>query len=265
MRSTGPLDRGHGSTRQVDDTVDRRDGRVYNSAPLRCCAVSRGPTTRLELFPVELVVDSNVTMEPLDTVAGLMSEWRAGCADAAGRLVDALYPELRRLAAAKMARERPEHTWQPTALVHEVYMGLTRIKSLPAQEPHPGFNEKAAFLSLAGKMMERRLIDHARPLYRRVPKVALDAAECVEDGATGEASLRHVEELLGETVGHRSEVSHGRRVASLHGRVASLHGHDAWRDRSPIELRTWTTNGGEPRGDDASLRLVRPRLHDRDR
>lgn len=44
--------------------------------------------------------------------------------------------------------------------------------------------------------MERRLIDHARPLYRRVPKVELDAAECVEDGAGGEGSLRYIEELL---------------------------------------------------------------------
>lgn len=70
-------------------------------------------------------------MEPLETVAGLMAELRQGRSGAAGRLVEVLYPELRRLAAAKMSRERPDHTWQPTALVHEL-MELSRIKGLPA-------------------------------------------------------------------------------------------------------------------------------------
>lgn len=135
-------------------------------------------------------------MEPQNTVAGLMSELREGHADAAGRLVDALYPELRRLAAAKMSRERHDHTWQATVLVHELYMELTRIKSLPASGPQAGFNEKAAFLSLAGKMMERRLIDHARPLYRRMPKITVDALECLPDSTSGAETLRYVEQLL---------------------------------------------------------------------
>lgn len=136
-------------------------------------------------------------MDPLETVADLMSALREGRAEAAGRLVDVLYPELRRLAAAKMARERPGHTWQPTVLVHELYMELTRLKSLPSRGPQVGFNAKAAFLRLAGKIMERRLIDHARPLYRRMPKVTIDALECVE-GGSDDGALRHIEELLAE-------------------------------------------------------------------
>lgn len=135
-------------------------------------------------------------MNTLDTIAGLMSEFRAGYADAAGRLVEVLYPELRRLAAAKMSRERADHTWQPTVLVNEIYMELTRIKGLPASDSRTSANDKGAFLSLAGRMMERRLIDHARPLYRRMPKLTLEALEGVEGGQVGEDTLRYVEELL---------------------------------------------------------------------
>jgi RNA polymerase sigma factor (TIGR02999 family) len=135
-------------------------------------------------------------MGQLDTVAGLMLELRGGSADAAGRLVDVLYPELRRLAAAKMARERSDHTWQPTVLVHELYLELTRIKGLPSPGPQGGFSEKAAFLRLAGKIMERRLIDHARPLYRRMPRISIDDAEDLPEGSTGEETLHYIEGLL---------------------------------------------------------------------
>lgn len=132
----------------------------------------------------------------LDTIAGLMSEFREGDAQAAGRLVEALYPELRRMAAAKMSRERPDHTWQPTALVNEIYVELTRIKGLPAADTRASANDKAAFLSLAGRMMERRLIDHARPLYRRLPKLTVDVLEGVDDGQVGEETLQYIEGLL---------------------------------------------------------------------
>jgi RNA polymerase sigma factor (TIGR02999 family) len=135
-------------------------------------------------------------MGQLDTVAGLMLELRGGSADAAGRLVEALYPELRRLAAAKMARERRDHTWEPAVLVHELYLELTRIKGLPAVGSHAGFNEKTAFMRLAGKIMERRLIDHARPLYRRMPKISIDDVGDLPEGATGDETLHYIEGLL---------------------------------------------------------------------
>src|SRR5690349_21001253 len=51
-----------------------------------------------------------------DTIARLMADFRRGDKAAADHLVEVLYPELRRLAAAKMKGERSEHTWQPTLL-----------------------------------------------------------------------------------------------------------------------------------------------------
>lgn len=69
-------------------------------------------------------------------------------------LTERLYPELRRLAASAMRRERAGHTLQSTALVHEAYLRLSegglRVES------------RAHFLALASRVMRRILIDHAR-------------------------------------------------------------------------------------------------------
>lgn len=127
-----------------------------------------------------------------DTVARLMADFRKGDKTAANRLVELLYPELRRLAAAKMKGERTEHTWQPTLLVNELYLVLVRVKALGA--PGHADQEKAAFLGLAGHVMKRLLIDHARPLYRRSEKMELrDMPDEVHAGAE---SVQFVEQAL---------------------------------------------------------------------
>jgi DNA-directed RNA polymerase specialized sigma24 family protein len=59
-----------------------------------------------------------------------MASFRNGDHEAAGRLVELFYPELRRIAAARMRAERPDHTLQPTALVHQLYLELVRVKAL---------------------------------------------------------------------------------------------------------------------------------------
>ena len=107
-----------------------------------------------------------------DTVARLMASFRNGDHEAAGRLVEIFYPELRRIAAARMRAERPDHTLQPTALVHQLYLELVKVKALrPASSD--GADEKAAFLGLAAYLMKRLLIHHARPLSRRAKKAEL--------------------------------------------------------------------------------------------
>jgi len=78
-------------------------------------------------------------------------------ANAELKLVDELLPlvydELRRLAAAKMASERPDHTLNATALVHEAYMRLAGNQR---------FENRAHFFAAAAEAMRRILIDHAR-------------------------------------------------------------------------------------------------------
>jgi RNA polymerase sigma factor (TIGR02999 family) len=111
------------------------------------------------------------SVEP-ETVARLMASFRGGDQEAAGRLVEIFYPELRRIAVARMRSERLDHTLQPTAVVHQLYLELVKVKSLrPAGSE--GADEKAAFLGLAAYLMKQLLIHHARPLSKRVEKVEL--------------------------------------------------------------------------------------------
>jgi RNA polymerase sigma factor (TIGR02999 family) len=71
------------------------------------------------------------------------------------RLVEILYPELRRIAKAHMRRERMDHTWQPTALVSEAFMKL-------AADPNCRWRNRSHFLFAASKVMRLLLIDYGR-------------------------------------------------------------------------------------------------------
>lgn len=75
---------------------------------------------------------------------------------AAEELLPLVYEELRQLAAAKMARERPGQTLQPTALVHEAWLRLV------GQETPAQFRSRAHFFGAAAEAMRRILIENAR-------------------------------------------------------------------------------------------------------
>src|SRR5919108_4070210 len=77
----------------------------------------------------------------------------AGDPHAAGQLLPLVYDELRRLAAAQMAREKPGHTLDATALVHEAYLRL-------AGDQH--FENRRHFFAAASEAMRRILIENAR-------------------------------------------------------------------------------------------------------
>jgi RNA polymerase sigma factor (TIGR02999 family) len=129
-----------------------------------------------------------------ETVASLMAGFRRGDKTSADRLMEILYPELRRLAAARMRRERSGHSWQPTLLVNELYLELARRKSLGGDAGEDGAQERAAFLGLAGFLMRRLLIQHSRPLRQRMSHVEVDEAEL--PAISNENNPRLVEELL---------------------------------------------------------------------
>ena len=128
-----------------------------------------------------------------DVVARLMRDLRHGSNAAKTELVKALYPELRRVAAAKMKRERANHTLQPTAIINELYLELLKIRGLPDRE-YIDHEERAAFMRLAGKVMDRLLIHHARRLPSRVERVQWDDTNDPSD-SDGEA-LQRVEDAL---------------------------------------------------------------------
>src|SRR3954471_1239492 len=88
-------------------------------------------------------------------VTVLLREWSRGNHSALGQLSSTVYHELRKLAAAKLSRERAGHTLQPTALIHEAYLKLVRHD----QEQWHG---RAHFYAVASHIMREILVDHAR-------------------------------------------------------------------------------------------------------
>src|SRR5512134_2788370 len=74
---------------------------------------------------------------------------------AANELLSLVYEELRRLAAAKMASESPGQTLQPTALVHEAWLRLTKDEKRE-------WNDRTHFFAAAAEAMRRILVDNAR-------------------------------------------------------------------------------------------------------
>jgi RNA polymerase sigma factor (TIGR02999 family) len=90
-----------------------------------------------------------------DDVTGLLADWRHGDRDALVKLMPLVYAELRRLARRTMARERGDHTLEPTALVHELYLRL-------ADTQDPPWQSRGDFFRLAARLMRQLLVDHAR-------------------------------------------------------------------------------------------------------
>lgn len=85
----------------------------------------------------------------------MLLEWEGGDASALDRLLPAVYDDLRRRAGSLFRRERPGHTLQPTALVHEAFVRLVDQRRVQWQN-------RAQFYGVAAQAMRRVLVDHAR-------------------------------------------------------------------------------------------------------
>ena len=94
-------------------------------------------------------------MEQARDVTELLAAVKGGDADAHDALMRAVLDELRVLASAYLANERPNHTLQPTALINEAYLRLLKGGDL-------GAANRSEFFALAARAMRRVLVDHAR-------------------------------------------------------------------------------------------------------
>lgn len=88
-------------------------------------------------------------------VTRLLRQLRSGDQDAAGKLISAVYAELRQVAARAMRNERPGHTLQPTALVHEAFLKLAGSADVE-------WRDRAHFFGVAARLMREILVDYAR-------------------------------------------------------------------------------------------------------
>jgi len=88
-------------------------------------------------------------------VTRLLVEWANGDEQALHRLTPLVYKELRQLAAGYLRRERPDHTLQPTALVHEAFLRLVDQRS-------QSWQNRSHFFGVAAHLMREILVDYAR-------------------------------------------------------------------------------------------------------
>src|ERR1700683_4752507 len=126
-------------------------------------------------------------------VTELLRHWKRGDERALNTLLPLLYKELRRLAHYHLQSERPDHTLQSTALVHEAYLRLLGGQSVELQN-------RAHFIAVASRLMRQILVDHARG--RRADKrdggCKITLEELAALPGNGDAELLALDDALDE-------------------------------------------------------------------
>lgn len=138
---------------------------------------------------MQSVGDSNSRAE----VTTLLHAWSRGDQAAFDKLAPIIYRELRRLSRHYMARERRNHTLQPTALVHEAYMRLADFQ-------HLHWKNRVHFFAISAQVMRRVLVDFARSRERKkrggsdYQQVSLE--DCVNLGEKHDAAIIALDDAL---------------------------------------------------------------------
>jgi len=127
-------------------------------------------------------------------VTDLLLQIETGDPAAAQQLLPLVYDELRKLAAARLAREKPGQTLQATALVHEAYLRLVGRGSEP-----PQWNSRGHFFAAAAQAMRRILVEQAR--RKQGPKAGgdwqrVELSDLPADVATWQLDLIALDEAL---------------------------------------------------------------------
>jgi len=120
-------------------------------------------------------------------VSELLVRWRGGDNEALASLIPLVYGELRKLARGYLRRERPDHTLQSAALVHEAYLRLAGKASLDLEN-------RAHFFAVAARLMREILVEHAR--NRGAAKRGAGVANISLDDALGIPEQKNVDVLL---------------------------------------------------------------------
>ena len=139
----------------------------------------------------------------------LLDAIQRGEPDAAGVLLTQVYAELRQLARARMAREQPGHTLQPTALVHEAWLRLGCGDAAGEQR----FENRAHFFGAAAEAMRRILIDRAR--HKLAAKNGAGAEHVAADEIEIAAPTQKDDELLAVHEALDALAEHDARKAEL--------------------------------------------------
>jgi RNA polymerase sigma factor (TIGR02999 family) len=126
-------------------------------------------------------------------VTGLLQKWSERDPEIADQVLALLYDELKRLAARELRHERPAHTLQATALVHEAYLRLRSVHGV-------AWRDRTQFLGFATHLMRRILVEHARRLgaaKRGGGRMRVTIAEAEAVGAGRPVDLLALDDALG--------------------------------------------------------------------
>jgi RNA polymerase sigma factor (TIGR02999 family) len=144
----------------------------------------------------------------MSDVTRILSALDRGDPSAAGRLLPLVYEELRRLAALRLAQEKPGQTLQATALVHEAYL---RLVASPGREAGAArFDGRGHFFAAAAEAMRRILVEQARRKQRRRHGGGLRRIEFPLDevvGAGGDEQVLLLDEALTRLAGVRPQAA----------------------------------------------------------
>lgn len=129
------------------------------------------------------------------------------------KLLPLVYDELRALAARQLARQRPDHTLQPTALIHEAYLRL-------ADQEYESWEDRRQFLLLASTVMRRVLVDYARrrSASKRPPaqqQLDIETSELGQELGPDLIALDQVLEQLAEIDSRQARIVELRYFAGL--------------------------------------------------
>lgn len=124
----------------------------------------------------------------------MLREWSDGSREASEELLPLVYDELHRQAARFLSHERPNHTLQATALIHETYLKLIDQREV-------NWESRAHFFAIAANLMRRILVDYARAKHREkrggdALKLTLERAELIA-GKERSIDLIALDEALG--------------------------------------------------------------------
>ena len=154
-------------------------------------------------------------------ITQLLDAAAAGDPKAAADLLPLVYAELRKLAAARMAAEAPDHTLQPTALVHEAYLRLV------GKNADQHWNGRGHFFAAAAEAMRRILVEVARRKHRERhgggrQRLTLDGFDvAVESPDEDLLALSEALDLLAAANPRAAELIKLRYFAGLTGREAA--------------------------------------------
>jgi RNA polymerase sigma factor (TIGR02999 family) len=149
-----------------------------------------------------------------EEVTRLLAAWSDGDRSALDKLIPLVERELHQLAHRYLIRERPDHTLQTTALVHEAYMRLV-------EQRRARFENRTHFFAIAARIMRRILVNHARDRAAEkrgggVRKVSLDDAAVLSDERAEElVALDEALDTLAELDGRKARVVELRYFGGL--------------------------------------------------